>query len=162
MQTFVPVTESFDAIAKVLDNKRLNKQALEGWQILMNLLQLDPQGEHRVSKGWSNHPAVKMWRGHEMALYLYIQAMVTEWKRRGYKSTIGDKANSTIKVALKLGLLTETASNPDWVSSQDRFSTIAASHRLALLNKDYEWYSQFKWPEDHGVRPDSYEYVWPV
>lgn len=162
MQTFVPVTESFDAIAKVLDNKRLNKQALEGWQILMNLLQLDPQGEHRVSKGWSNHPAVKMWRGHEMALYLYIQAMVAEWKRRGYKSTIGDKAGDTIKVALKLGLLSETASNPGWVSSQDTFSTIASSHRLALLNKDYEWYSQFDWPEDCGVRPDSYEYVWPV
>jgi hypothetical protein len=162
MQTFVPVTESFDAIAKVLDNKRLNKQALEGWQILMNLLQLDPQGEHRVSKGWSNHPAVKMWRGHEMALYLYIQAMVAEWKRRGYKSTIGDKAGNTIKVALKLGLLSETASNPEWVSSQNTFSTIASSHRLALLNKDYEWYSQFDWPEDSGVRPDSYEYVWPV
>jgi hypothetical protein len=162
MQTFVPVTESFDAIAKVLDNKRLNKQALEGWQILMNLLQLDPQGEHRVSKGWSNHPAVKMWRGHEMALYLYIQAMVAEWKRRGYKSTIGDKAGETIKVAIKLGLLADTASNPSWVSSQDTFSTIASSHRLALLNKDYEWYSQFDWPEDRGVRPDSYEYVWPV
>jgi hypothetical protein len=162
MQTFVPVTESFDAIAKVLDNKRLNKQALEGWQILMNLLQLDPQGEHRVSKGWSNHPAVKMWRGHEMALYLYIQSMVAEWKRRGYKSTIGDKATNTIKIALKLGLLNETASNPDWISSQDKFFSIASSHRLALLNKDYEWYSQFKWPEDRGVRPDSYEYVWPV
>ena len=162
MQTFVPVTESFDAVAKVLDNKRLNKQALEGWQILMNLLQLDPQGEHRVSKGWSNHPAVKMWRGHEMALYLYIQAMVSEWKRRGYKSTIGDKAKNTIKIAMKLGLLSSTASNPSWVSSQDTFSTIASSHRLALLNKDYEWYSQFEWPEDSGVRPDSYEYVWPV
>jgi hypothetical protein len=162
MQTFVPVTESFDAVAKVLDNKRLNKQALEGWQILMNLLQLDPQGEHRVSKGWSNHPAVKMWRGHEMALYLYIQAMVTEWKRRGYKSTIGDKAEATIKTALKLGLLSGVSNNPNWISSQSTFSNVAASHRLALLNKDYEWYSQFKWPEDRGIRPETYEYVWPV
>lgn len=162
MQTFVPVTESFEAVAKVLDNKRLNKQALEGWQILMNLLQLDPQGEHRVSKGWSNHPAVKMWKGHEMALYLYIQAMVAEWKRRGYKSTIGDKAKATIAVAMKLGLLSSAATNPQWISSSKTFSEVAASHRLALLNKDYEWYSQFKWPEDQGARPDTYEYLWPV
>jgi hypothetical protein len=162
MQTFVPVTDSFDDIAKVLDNKRLNKQALEGWQILMNLLQLDPQGQHRVSKGWSNHPAVKMWKGHETALYLYIQAMVAEWKRRGYKSTIGDKAKATMITALKLGLLPETASSPSWISSPKTFSKIAASHRLALLNKDYEWYSQFKWPEDGGARPETYEYVWPV
>jgi len=162
MQTFVPVTDSFDDIAKVLDNKRLNKQALEGWQILMNLLQLDPQGQHRVSKGWSNHPAVKMWRGHETALYLYIQAMVKEWKRRGYKSTIGDKAKATMVVALKLGLLPPTASNPVWISSSKTFSEIASSHRLALLNKDYEWYSQFEWPEDNGSRPETYEYIWPV
>lgn len=162
MQTFVPLTDSFDDIAKVLDNKRLNKQALEGWQILMNLLQLDPQGEHRVSKGWSNHPAVKMWKGHEVALYLYVEAMVKEWKRRGYKSTIGDKAKATIGRAISLGLISEVSSVPGWISSFSTFSKVASSHRLALLSKDYEWYSQFKWPEDVGIRPDTYEYVWPV
>jgi len=162
MQTFVPVTDSFDDIAKVLDNKRLNKQALEGWQILMNLLQLDPQGQHRVSKGWSNHPAVKMWKGHEVALYLYVEAMVKEWKRRGYKSTIGDKAKATIGKAISLGLISEFSSNPEWISSLSTFSKVASSHRLALLSKDYEWYSQFGWPEDVGIRPDTYEYVWPV
>jgi hypothetical protein len=162
MQTFVPLTSSYEDIARVLDNKRLNKQALEGWQILMNLLNLDPQGQHRVSKGWSNHPAVKMWRGHETALYLYIQAMVAEWKRRGYKSTIGDKAKATMIVALKLGLLPDSASKPNWILSRETFSLVAASHRLALLNKDYEWYSQFGWPEDTGFRPETYEYIWPV
>jgi hypothetical protein len=162
MQTFVPLTSSYEDIAQVLDNKRLNKQALEGWQILMNLLELDPQGQHRAPKGWSNHPAVKMWRGHETALYLYIQAMVAEWKRRGYKSTIGDKARNTMKVALKLGLLPTTASNPVWISSSESFSVIASSHRVALLSKDYEWYSQFNWPEDVGIRPESYKYVWPI
>ncbi len=75
MQTFVPLFGSTDT-AQVLDRARLNKQALEGWQILMNLVQLDPQGNHRVSKGWSNHPAVKMWRGHEGALVSYILKMV--------------------------------------------------------------------------------------
>jgi hypothetical protein len=163
MQTFVPKTESFDAIAKVLDRQRLNKQALEGWQILMTLLELDPQGNHRIPKGWVNHPAVKMWRGHEMALYLYIEAMVTEWKRRGYKSTIGDKAKATILRAVELGLLEDSeSSNPAWMSYQPQYKEIASSHRLALLNKDYEWYSQFGWAEDTGFRPETYEYIWPV
>jgi hypothetical protein len=162
MQTFVPLTDSFEHIAKVLDNKRLNKQALEGWQILMTLLELDPQGEHRTPKGWVNHPAVKMWRGHEMALYRYIDVMVIEWKRRGYKSTIGDKAKSTIMRAMELGLLEDTSTNPNWLSNLSSFRNIASSHRLALLSKDYEWYSQFKWPEDTGKRPETYEYIWPV
>ena len=162
MQTFVPVTSSFEDIAKVLDNKRLNKQALEGWQILMTLLELDPQGNHRIPKSWVNHPAVKMWRGHEMALYRYIDAMVIEWKRRGYKSTIGDKAKATIVRAMELGLIDEISSNPTWLSNLSTFKDIAISHRVALLNKDYEWYSQFKWPEDKGNRPETYEYIWPV
>jgi hypothetical protein len=162
MQTFVPETESFDAIAKVLDRQRLNKQALEGWQILMTLLELDPQGNHRVPKGWYNHPAVKMWRGHEMALYTYIDAMVTEWKRRGYKSTIGDKAKATVVQAIKNGTLDQASSNPYWISDFVQFKEIASSHRTALLNKDYEWYSQFGWAEDKGVRPESYDYIWPI
>ena len=162
MQTFVPLTDSFEDIAKVLDNKRLNKQALEGWQILMTLLELDPQGNHRVPKGWVNHPAVKMWRGHEVALYRYIIAMVDEWKSRGYKSTIGDKAHATIMRATELGRIDGHSDNPNWLSSFDQFREIASSHRVALLNKDYEWYSQFKWREDTGSRPESYDYIWPV
>lgn len=163
MQTFVPITSSFEDIAKVLDNKRLNKQALEGWQILMNLLELDPEGNHRISKGWSNHPAVKMWRGHEMALHYYIQAMVNEWKRRGYKSTIGDKAHATIMRAIKLGIIEDSSPlNPAWMAYQPQYKEIASSHRLALLSKEYEWYSQFEWPEDCGSRPETYDYIWPV
>lgn len=163
MQTFVPLTSSFEDIARTLDRARLNKQALEGWQILMTLLELDPRGEHRTPKGWVNHPAVKMWRGHEVTLYLYIQAMVAEWKRRGYKSTIGDKAKATINTAISIGLLDIGGSTPPkWLSNAETFKQVAASHRLALLSKDYEWYSQFGWPEDKGTRPDTYEYVWPV
>jgi hypothetical protein len=157
------MTSSFSDIAKVLDRQRLNKQALEGWQILMTLLELDPQGNHRVPKGWANHPAVKMWRGHEMALYLYIEDMVTEWKQRGYKSTIADKAHATIMQAIKLGLVEPgVVTYPDWIEDHHQYSEIASSHRTALLNKDYEWYSQFGWDEDPGKRPESYDYVWPV
>ena len=162
MQTFVPLTESFEQVASVLDKQRLNKQALEGWQIMMTLLELDPDGNHRNPKGWVNHPAVKMWRGHEIALHRYIMAMVDEWKRRGYKSTIGDKATATITRAFELGLIEPGQGNPSWISDYTMFKKVAATHRMALLNKDYEWYSQFGWEEDPGVKPETYEYLWPV
>lgn len=162
MQTFVPLFGSADT-AQVLDRARLNKQALEGWQILMNLVQLDPQGNHRVSKGWSNHPAVKMWRGHEGALVSYILKMVMEWEKRGYKSTIGTKALTTYIQAVKLGRITrESHRYPEWMRDRELFARIASSHRMALLVKDYEWYSQFNWDEDPGHCPETYEYVWPV
>lgn len=162
MQTFLPLTTNAADIAKVLDNKRLNKQALEGWQILMTLLELDPEGNHRKPKGWVNHPAVKMWRGHEMALFMYVISMVHEWINRGYKSTIGDKAIATIRVAIDRKLISDEITSPPWLENTELFEQIASSHRLALLNKDYEWYSQFGWAEDTGVKPESYEYLWPV
>jgi len=163
MQTFVPVATSFHASATVLDRQRLNKQALEGWQILMTLLELDPQGDHRVPKGWVNHPAVKMWRGYETSLYVYIQQMVTEWKKRGYNSTIGDKAKATMLRAHELGLIDiHDIKYPHWVEDHETYALIASSHRTALLSKNYEWYSQFGWAEDTGTKPETYDYIWPV
>ena len=162
MQTFLPYAD-FTKVASVLDNQRLNKQALEGWQIMMTNLALDPEGNRREPKGWRNHPAVKMWRGHEMALFMYIQAMVEEWKSRGYKSTIGTKAWSTIQVAISKGLINSGELDaPQWIENQQLFEQIASSHRTALLNKDYEWYSQFGWAEDTGTKPETYDYIWPI
>lgn len=161
MQTFLtePTTD-FAVTARTLDNKRLNKQALEAWQIMMTNLQLDPQGNFRRSRGWRNHPATRMWRGYEVTLFRYIDAMVTEWKCRGYKSTILDKAASTLNVAFANNLVTDRNVRPSWMSDVDVFSRIAESHRRALLVKDYGWYSQFGWVEDSGFQENDYEYVW--
>jgi hypothetical protein len=161
MQTFLPLpTVDFSETARVLDNKRLNKQALEGWQILLTLLELDPAGNHRTPKGWVNHPAVKMWRGHEPLLWVYVMAMVAEWKSRGFKSTIGDKATETIRQAYEAGTISSFGRVPDWMQEDSKFAEIATTHRQALLVKDYEWYSQFGWAEDTGTQPESYEYIW--
>lgn len=161
MQTFMPY-QDFAKVASVLDNQRLNKQALEGWQIMMSNLALDPEGNRREPKGWRNHPAVKMWRGHENALLDYIGAMVYEWKSRGYKSTIYDKAERTYEQALTLNLVRDEQPTalPAWMSNEPLLADITSSHRLALLCKNYAWYSQFGWEEDTGVAPTSYEYTW--
>jgi hypothetical protein len=51
---------------------------------------------------------------------------------------------------------------PSWVTDQELYEKIASTHRQALLVKDYAWYSQFDWPEDTGVAPTEYDYIWPV
>jgi hypothetical protein len=179
MQTFLPISITVRAettspgsadmdailewagnIARTLDNKRLFKQALEGWQILMNLTELDPQNNYRKPAGWSNHPAVKMWRGSELVLYFYIQAMITEWVARGFKTTLAQKVLVTIIKAKEDG----NASNliPAWMRDQEMFDAMASSHRKALLTKHYEHYNQFNWEEDKGYAPESYDYVWPI
>lgn len=160
MQTFLTSSsENFSETAKSLDRLRLNKQALEAWQIMMTNLAMDPDGNYRKPKGWYNHPAVKMWRGHEVTLYYYIKAMTEEWEYRGYKTTILQKARFTIENAQVKGLI-HTSELPYWMKDQKLYSSIVTSHRTALLNKDYGWYSQFDWKENIGTRPDSYDYIW--
>ncbi|CAB5219066.1 hypothetical protein UFOVP221_22 [uncultured Caudovirales phage] len=163
MQTFITSTNgryAFATTAHQLDNKRLNKQALEAWQIMMTNLKLDPEGNHREPKGWYNHPATKMWRGHEVVLCQYIDWMCEEWRERGYKTTIDVKANATLKVAIDRGLVSPTPVAPPWLEDSVRAEALASSHRTALLCKNYEWYSQFDWAEDTGTCPEGYEYVW--
>jgi hypothetical protein len=160
MQTFLTIPSTdFSKTAKTLDKLRLNKQALEAWQIMMTNLSLDPDNNHRKPKGWYNHPAVLMWKGHEVTLYFYIKAMTDEWIERGYKTTILDKAKSTIEHAQVNGMI-HTSEFPYWMKNKRLYKQIVSSHRIALLNKDYEWYRQFNWTEDTGIKPDEYTYVW--
>jgi hypothetical protein len=160
MQTFITHADTnFSLTAHELDNKRLNKQALEAWQIMMTNLKLDPEGNHREPKGWYNHPAVKLWRGHEPVLFEYICAMTMEWVRRGFKTTIDVKAFNTLAVARDRGLL-QHLSHPDWMRDLEFFSKFVSSHRTALLVKDYDWYHKMCWSEDPGHRPETYEYIW--
>lgn len=118
MQTFLT---SYDLTenARVLDNKRLFKQLLEGYQIL-NVL---------VSGGaaWSNHPAVRQWRGYEGALVLYMENIWQECQSRGIakKSQLINKAR---------GLFAEKITSlelPSWFGRTD----ITDSHKNRLLCK---------------------------
>ena len=133
MQTFVPQTDSFERIAQELDNKRLNKQVLEAWQLMLVLTSLNPQGEHRDPKGWRNHPAAKMWEGHEKALAVYAVKMCDEWLARGYKSTMIPKIEGTLTRALELGRISDELTFPYWFKDKEVYEQIASTHRVALL-----------------------------
>lgn len=135
MQTFLPYP-SFTESAYCLDYRRLGKQRVEAYQIYRTLT--------GAGKGWENHPATRMWRGHELALAAYFNAIKREWVRRGYKNTMLDLFVPDIPFAYEL---------PNWFGNKE----FHASHRSNLLRKDPVWYSQFDWKE-----PDNLPYVWPV
>ena len=144
MQTFLPFP-SFRASARVLDRQRLGKQRVEAWQILQALR--DP------SYGWQSHPAVNMWRGYDSALAVYGLAICDEWLDRGYKDTMRARFATYIPASGVTPL-------PPWLGSP----AFHASHRSALLYKNFDHYSSFGWSELPAI-PDSkgsLPYIWPV
>lgn len=130
MQTFFPFS-SIGQSARVLDYRRLGKQRVESRQIIDTL-----EGN---SKGWRNHPAVRMWDGYTDGLKHYFNVMSHEWIRRGYKHTMGF-------------YVVQSPILPPWVGVE-RFHS---SHRAALLWKLPAWYNQFQWSET-----PEYNYYWP-
>lgn len=161
MQSFLTSPYSFEQTSAELDNKRLHKQTLEAWQCLLTITNLDPDGNHREPKGWSNHPVARMWRGYETALVSYISATYFEWRGRGYKSTLLEKTYRTYDKAVELGRISPDLVLPNWMTDTDYYLRLCSTHRTALLCKHYEWYRQFGWPEDQGHAPPTYVYLWP-
>ena len=132
MQTFIPYTD-FDECARALDYRRLGKQRVECKQILNAI--------ERGSGGWANHPATRMWRGYEPALRQYMRAIILEWIARGYKNNMEIPEPENYKL-------------PPWWGREE----IHASHRSALLEKDFEfYYGKWSWEDEPKI-----DYVWPV
>ena len=149
MQTFLPFKD-FDDSARSLDNKRLNKQILEGYQILKVLNNPDPRA------AWRNHPAVKMWRGHEQALFLYIKAMLEQADFRGIKT---DKNKDNI-YTLRLATLKNWGNGyPSWFKTD--IDRVTESHRANLYRKDPEYYHEFS-HEQANPCCDKCQYYWPT
>lgn len=139
MQTFLPYA-SYAESARALDNRRLGKQRVECKQILNALLLPDV--------GWKNHPATKMWRGHESALACYAIAICREWVRRGYNDSL-----LPYFMDLQSRLGSDTLVRPVWLGNFD----FHLSHQSNLLRKDPAYYRS----EFPGV-PDNLPYIWPV
>jgi len=137
MQTFMPI-DDFKEVAKILDNKRLNKQKVEAYQILNTL-----SGK---SKGWKNHPAVKMWRGSEGCLVEYALTIAYECINRNFKDTLIPKFK-------EYEIIYPNKTKPNWIGNKDFHN----SHKSNLIRKKPEYYQQF-WS---NIGPDM-EYVWPI
>ena len=137
MQTFLPYANYIET-AKCLDRQRLGKQRVECKQILNAL---------ENGGGWSNHPATKMWAGHEYQLTKYAIVIVDEWISRGYKDSM---------MPFFLDKLQKYANYnteyPKWMSGG-----IHITHRSNLLRKLPQHYQQFNWKCGSEL-----EYHWPV
>lgn len=117
---------------------RLGNQRREAKQLILALT--------IPGRGWANHPAAKMWRGHERALACYGLTICREWIGRGYNDSLAPWF--TWQIDLMDGALTP----PSWLD--DAF---CKSHRSNLLRKNAAWYSQFGWDV-----PSDLPYVWPA
>ena len=139
VQTFLPYPD-FAESARALDRRRLGKQRVEGLQVLNAL--------GKSSGGWVNHPAVRMWRGYEDALKLYILAMCREWRACGFN----DSVEAQILARCPGG---EPASPPlpPWLGDP----AFHLAHQSNLIRKDPDHYA----PRFPGV-PGDLPYVWPV
>ncbi|MFZ2448768.1 MAG: MSMEG_6728 family protein [Syntrophobacteraceae bacterium] len=140
INTFLPYP-SFSESARVLDGKRLGKQRIEVLQILRSLA-----GE---SRGWRNHPAVRMWRGYARTLAVYGIEMCAEWKRRGYRDATAEKI---LEILLGLERIAESR-NPPWLGDR----AFHLSHQSNLVRKNPDHYRGF-FPEV----PDDLPYIWPA
>ena len=136
MQTFLPYPSYYET-AYCLDNKRLGKQRVEAYQIINALT-----GQ---SKGWTSHPATKMWEGYIPALANYGMVICQEWKRRGFQDSLYDKFIPHIKVAYAM---------PWWFGYQP----FHLSHRSNLLRKDPVYYGQYF---ANYLPPADLPYIWP-
>jgi hypothetical protein len=143
MITFLPYSD-FVKTATCLDYKRLGKQRVEAMMILKILLKMTPESR------WKNHPAVKMWMGHEPALAEYGSVMCDEWRRRGYIDNLG-----IWFMARSLGFFLDDIPviMPKWIKSRK----FLVSHRSNLVRKLPEHYRKFF----HNV-PNNLLYIWPI
>lgn len=137
MQTFLPY-KSFEQSAACLDNRRLGKQRVEVLQILKAL--------HDPTYGWQNHPAVKMWRGHEFQLIRYGMKICNEWY---FNRHFNDTCNEKIRAFYDAGMI---STRLPWLTDE-----FCLSHRSNLIRKDPVHYGKL-WPDV----PDNLPYIWPV
>ena len=151
MQTFLPYKD-YARVAEVLDSKRLNKQILEGYQILKVLNNPNPKA------AWRNHPAVKMWEGHEQALFEYIMAMVTTARLRGIKT---DKNWENI-MTLRLATIKNWGNGlPSWYTNRTELKRVTTSHKANLYRKDPEYYYAFSHNQANPCC-EKCQYYWPT
>jgi hypothetical protein len=133
MQTFLPSPSPMTS-ARILDNKRLNKQILECYQILNVLSGKSPTG------GWRNHPAVLMWKGYERGLWQYVQAMIREAKLRGIRTENNEANLNRLK-----DQCWESWGNtpPSFWEDTNKLMRVITTHRASLFDKDPMHYMRF-------------------
>lgn len=152
MQTFLPASD-YEYSAQALDNKRLNKQVLEGYQILKVLSGASESG------AWRNHPAVLMWKGAEQSLMDYIDHMVYEADWRGIKT---DKNVANLRALKRSHGHNWGNLEPVWMKPM-HMKRVITTHQANLYRKDPIIYARFATAKDSEFNKpccDRCQYYW--
>jgi len=155
MQTFLPYPAMRDSL-DALDNKRLNKQILETYQILKVL-----SGQSQ-SNAWRNHPAVLMWEGAENELWRYGQTAMVLAEMRGIKT---DKNKQNFKDLAKIAVSGWGDEEPAWRINPTTIKRVNTTHKANLYRKDPEYYAEYAFAvNDEYNQPccDTCQYYWPT
>ena len=153
MQTFM-TRYGMWSTARDLDDKRLFKQVVEAKQIAMWYFCYNEDFP-------GNHPATKMWDGHEHYLLNYGAVMAGEVCRRNDTMTAGQHGAALEMMAwfakhqkqFRLDFPGIPATQPDWMRSRE----FILSHRSNLVRKDEAYYGRL-FPTVDADRP----YLWPL
>lgn len=137
MQVFLPYP-SFQQSVACLDKSRLGNQIWRECKTLLN-------------GGWKHHPVAKMWADYKPALSLYCIEGLKELISRRHIRT---PAYYYYMVFFKSFSDNQEIIYPEFIGNPD----FHLSHRLNLLWKDPEWYSQFF---DEPVPTSKPDYLWP-
>jgi hypothetical protein len=97
-------------------------------------------GEQK-GNGWKNHPAVKMFEGYEVTLYMYLVAIRNEMKDRGYK---WEKNWAVIQDIYERHYQNELQATPFWMADEELWNRVMITHRGRLWEKAPEHYSQYQ------------------
>lgn len=146
---FVPCL-TFEESVACLDDRRLYKQALEALQLLGVILDL-PKADGSPRKGWRNHPAALQWKPWPGALRRYAETAIDECRRRGMNVAGLERLLEKIPVQ-------RSRKMPNWWGDE----RVHSSHRARLLQKDFEHYSRFNWPEANDPNLFEQSYWWAI
>jgi hypothetical protein len=144
MQTFLPYPDFYKS-GMVLDPSRLGNQVYRECKTL-------------ITGGWKNHPAYKMWKGHEYALAEYSLALL-----KVLQKDRGRFYPHHIEFFLGVRSQHENTGLPSWVGNENFHKSHRANlKRKALENpeKYLEWY-KIKL-HDFDDLDETMEYIWPV
>lgn len=133
----------------LLRRQHLQAQICNEGIVMVRALHAWDQGTPR---GYQNHAAVKMWRGHTRALCAYLLDLTACWRERGYDEPV----TAAEYRAVAATSLTDDQ-RPIWWST----TPLHRQHTASLVNRNPEHYAPI-WPGVAPIATDgSDEFLWP-
>lgn len=134
MQVFVPYANP-NKTAKVLDNRRLNKQIIECIQILSANTGIDV--DWKIPKYVYNHPNTLLWKDGSRYLIKYCHTLIFEYSIRTRKK------HKCLDIIYKFIQLTAHLDYSKYDNLKHLTPEFCKMHQQKLLEKDYEYYSKY-------------------